>query len=605
MRRIVFFALIISIVMCLFVSCATSTSEATAEPVDASAAAAPVAEEKPAETIPSNLIVFKGDQGKLELVLDKDDMSAKLYSFGLQVKQGTWTSAAIGFSSNIQIYIDGKPVNLFFDPLTNEYSIEMQYESIKDVVRCDSSWMGKTRKFNSLEESNGEIICYGPSNFAYWTTMATDLAPYLVHNHSVGGVTDKQLLEAAPTMVYPYNPKVVMLLTGSNDYANITDISDVDAVVATLMDAKIKLYEDIHANLPEARIVVVGGMPTIKRAMFTQIVLIVNEKIEEYCSQHAEYLTYCSLGELTYDVATETYKEDRFLADGLHLTPETRVLMANECILPVLEEIDAPAGPTVLEVQTCKLYDSVDQIPFYDGKAEEPYFEVYQVESEKPNKALIVFHGGGFMARSVPKESTAIAEYFSREYGYTCFVCYYRINTNYQAIISDGIRFLKQIRSDADKYNIDPDQICLMGFSAGASLSLAISQHYMDEEYLFSDELDQVDGKPNYLCLLYPGTQLYSESKNKYLKWNEEEIGEKYNYSLHVPTDMGSTFIAQAEDDTTTPIAGTYTLVDAMKEKGIDYELHVFSHGEHGFSLGNNEETVTWMGLFADWFNRY
>jgi len=600
MRRGLVALVLVSLVVGMFVSCATGSAPVLAEVEETTTPA--VVEDKPVDEVPKNQIIFKGEKGKLELILDKDDMSAKLYSFGEQVKQGFWTSAAIGVSSNIQIFIDGKPVNLFMNPLTNEYSIEMQYESIVDILHCDmNSWFGKTRNFTALEQSSGEIICYGPSNFAYWTTMATDLAPYLVHNHSVGGVTDKQLLEAAPTMLYPFNPKVVMLLTGSNDYANITDISDVDAVVASLMDAKIKLYEGIHENLPEARIVVVGGMPTIKRAMFTEIVLIVNDRIKEYCDEHSDYLTFCSLGDLTYDSATGTYKEDRFLADGLHLTPEARSIMA-ERIIPVLSEIDAPAGPTVLEVQTCKLYDSVDKIPFYDGKADEPWFEVYQVESDKPNKALIILHGGGFLARSVPKESTAMAEYFSREYGYTCFVCYYRINTDYHAIVSDGIRFLKQIRKDAEKYNIDPNQICLMGFSAGGSLALATGQHYMDEEYLFSDELDQVDGRPDYYALMYSGTQLLSESRNKYLKWEyDDEMIEKYDYSKHVPEDMGPAFIAYAADDSLAE--GNRNLISVFIEKGIDIEVHEFSHGGHGFSLGNNEETVTWMDLFADWFN--
>lgn len=606
MRRSLFSILIITILALFLVSCATGAKPVTAEEKAVETEVVQT-EQTPVNEVPKSQIIFNGDEGKLKLVLSKDDMSAKLYKFDIQVKEGFWTSASIGYGANLQIFIDRKPADLFMDPITNEYSIDMTFDGTHDVMRCAfDSWFGKCRKFNALEKSFGEIICYGASNFAYWTMMERDLAPYLVHNHSVGGVTDKQLLDAAPELLYPYNPKVVMLLTGSNDYANITDVSDADSIVASMMEFKAGMFEEFHRNLPDARIVVVGGMPTPKRAMYTPLILKVNELIEQYCARHPDYMTYCSMDGFSYDEATDTYHSDLFLADELHLAPEARITVADDYILPVLEKIDAPKGPVVMQPQTVKLYASASDIPFFDGKADEPWFDVYQVESDKPTKALIIFHGGGFMARSIPKESTDIAEYFAREHGYTCFVCYYRINTDYRAIVSDGIRFVKHIRANAEKYNIDPDQICLVGFSAGGSLALMESQHYMDEEYLFSDELDAVDGRPNYLCLCYPGVSLMSKAKNKYLKWEfTEELAQRYEHWRHIPDDMGPTFIAQAEDDVTTPIDGTYQVVEAMKEKGIDYEFHIFSHGDHGFALGNNEETVTWMELFADWFDKY
>ena len=608
MRRVVFTVAGLLLLFCLAVSCATAGNDtAPAEVTPSINPELGKVEEKPSEEIPSNQIVFTGDDGKLKLVLSKDDMSAKLYKFGIQVKEGFWTSASIGYSANLQIFIDRKPANLFLDPTTNEYSIDMTYDGTHDVMRCDfNSWYGKCRKFNALEDSSGEIICYGASNFAYWTMLERDLAPYLVHNHSVGGVTDKQLLEAAPELLYPYNPKVVMLLTGSNDYANITDISDADSIVASMMDSKIAMYEEFHRNLPDARIVVVGGMPTPKRAMYTPLILKVDALIEQYCNMHPDYMTYCSLDGFSYDAGADAYKGELFLSDELHLTPEARITVANDYILPVLENVDAPKGPVVMQPQTVKLYSSDSEIPFYDCKADEPWFEVYQVESEKPNKALIIFHGGGFIARSIPKESTDIAEYFSREHGYTCFVCYYRINTDYRGIVSDGIRFVKHIRANAEKYNIDPNQICLVGFSAGGSLALMESQHYQDEEYMFSDELADVSGRPDYLCLLYPGSSFMNPTKNRFFKNDySEELAAKYDPATNIDPKMGPVFIAQAVDDATTPIDGTYAIVSALQEKGIDYDFREFSYGGHGFALGNNEETVTWMRLFADWFDKH
>lgn len=49
----------------------------------------------------------------------------------------------------------------------------------------------------------GEIVFYGASNFARWTEMETDLAPYPVQNHGFGGSADKDLMFYADRLLYP------------------------------------------------------------------------------------------------------------------------------------------------------------------------------------------------------------------------------------------------------------------------------------------------------------------------------------------------------------------------------------------------------------------
>lgn len=607
MKRVLLSLCVIFLLLFFLVSCTTTASVLIqkAEILDSDEQSSVSEPDKATDPSSATQIIFKSDKGRFDLVLSKEDMSAKLFHYGLQVKEGYWTSAAAALGANMLIFIDEKPLELFLDPITNEYSIDITYESSNDTLRCDfNSWYGKLRKFISLQGCSGEIVFYGASNFAYWTTMKTDLAPFKVHNHAVGGLTDKQLLDAAPVLLYPYNPSTVVLLTGSNDYANIMDVSDEQSIIEDMMKRKDDLYQELHKNLPDTRIIVVAGFPTPKRSMYTSAILKVNERIKAYCEDYSDWMSFCDVCDFTYNISNDTYEMDYFLSDKLHLTREARVRLAEDFIKPILEKTDAVKGPVVSEPQKHMLYSSTEDIPFYDGKADEPFLISYEVQSAKPTKALIIFHGGGFISRSLPKEGEDIAEYFSREHGYTCFVCYYRINTNYRAIVSDSIRFVKQIRANAEEFNIDPDQICLLGFSAGGSLALLESQHYMDEEYVFSDELVDVDGQPDYLCLLYPGSSFLSPTKNRFFKTDYSEVlALKYDPVLNILDGTNPVFIAQAEDDAITPIEGTYRLASAFEEKGVDLEFHVFSHGDHGFALGNNEETVQWRELFADWLD--
>ena len=72
-----------------------------------------------------------------------------------------------------------------------------------------------------FETRKGEIVFYGASNFRLWTEMENDLSEYKVQNHGFGGSTDKDLVERADTLLYPYAPAVVFFQTGSNDYVSL------------------------------------------------------------------------------------------------------------------------------------------------------------------------------------------------------------------------------------------------------------------------------------------------------------------------------------------------------------------------------------------------
>ena len=110
-------------------------------------------------------------------------------------------------------------------------------------------WLREIKRLKSsyaYEDNQGGIVFYGASNFRLWKTMEDDLNEYRVINCGFGGSTDKLMLKHADELLYPYNPKMIFLHTGSNDYVSMKG-SDEEKITAC-MEYKKAMYEEFHKN---------------------------------------------------------------------------------------------------------------------------------------------------------------------------------------------------------------------------------------------------------------------------------------------------------------------------------------------------------------------
>jgi hypothetical protein len=79
------------------------------------------------------------------------------------------------------------------------------FAGIKDGTGPFDSFYVNRLASATAAEAKGGIVFYGASNFARWTEINTDLAPYHVINHGFGGSTDKRLVKHADTLCSPTN----------------------------------------------------------------------------------------------------------------------------------------------------------------------------------------------------------------------------------------------------------------------------------------------------------------------------------------------------------------------------------------------------------------
>lgn len=169
----------------------------------------------------------------------------------------------------------------------------------------------------------GEIVYYGASNFRLWLNMEEDMAPYAVQNHGVGGSIDLELIEFADVLLYPFQPSVVFIQTGSNDYTG-------NATLEECLANKERMYALFAENLPDTKFMIMAGLPLPKRSQYWELTQQVNNWIADYCAEHENFYFVDGTDSMltdSGDAAMQTgdgryFNPAIFKSDGIHLTQE-------------------------------------------------------------------------------------------------------------------------------------------------------------------------------------------------------------------------------------------------------------------------------------------
>jgi acetyl esterase/lipase len=182
-------------------------------------------------------------------------------------------------------------------------------------------------------------------------------------------------------------------------------------------------------------------------------------------------------------------------------------------------------------------------------------------------------------------EGTEIAQWLN-SFGIHAFVLKYRVPKNRSGALQDIQRAMGIIRQNAQKFNIDPNQIGAMGFSAGAHLSANLSTNYQKRSYSPIDAADELSCKPDFTILVYPA----------YLSDNDYKTPEDIDVTKNTPP----AFIFQTQDDRYVNSSIAYYL--ALKKQNVPAQLHLYPKGGHGYGLRpKNHAAKTWPELCRSW----
>ncbi|CAN7430885.1 MULTISPECIES: alpha/beta hydrolase [Duganella] len=213
--------------------------------------------------------------------------------------------------------------------------------------------------------------------------------------------------------------------------------------------------------------------------------------------------------------------------------------------------------------------------------------------------AVIVAPGGGFRTLSMENEGWQVAQALAGK-GVAAFVLKYRLNqtpqdmagfersmaemfsatakrppapqdpaTAYAPQVADARAAFALVRARAKEWHVDADRVGMLGFSAGAMLTM-------------STALYGQDAKPAFIGNIYGPLS-----------------------AVTVPADAPPLFVALAADD---PFFGNggYGLIDSWRGAKRPVEFHLFEQGGHGFGMYPKTTTSTgWFDGYVRWLGMH
>jgi acetyl esterase/lipase len=221
---------------------------------------------------------------------------------------------------------------------------------------------------------------------------------------------------------------------------------------------------------------------------------------------------------------------------------------------------------------------------------------------EQPTgKAVVGCPGGGYRGLSMQNEGHDWATYFNQQ-GIAYFVLTYRMPKGDRTIpIGDAEKAISTVRDSANVWHINPDDVGIMGFSAGGHLASTVSTH---SEYAV---------RPNFSILFYPVISMNEKETHKGSCVNflgEEgqkdaklvkEFSNQHAVRRHLTPPA---IILTANDDRTVPpVTNGVAYYSAMRWQGNDCALYIYPTGGHGFGFRSSftyhdqmlNDLTTWL----------
>lgn len=243
----------------------------------------------------------------------------------------------------------------------------------------------------------------------------------------------------------------------------------------------------------------------------------------------------------------------------------------------------------------------------------EPTLKAYLPPKSLANGAAVVIcPGGGYKILAIDHEGYQIAEWLN-SLGIAAFVLKYRLpddrimKNKSIGPLQDAQKALRTVRQNAQKWNLNPDQIGVMGFSAGGHLAASLSVHYDAEVY---DHEKIISARPDFALLLYPVVSFqdnitHKGSKNNLLgDYPTVKDVEYFSNELQVDTNTPPTLLIHSIDDLAVPIENSLEYLKQLKAYGVPAEMHAFADGGHGYGLGRGGTHSLWTKNAENWLTQ-
>ncbi len=245
-----------------------------------------------------------------------------------------------------------------------------------------------------------------------------------------------------------------------------------------------------------------------------------------------------------------------------------------------------------------------------------PYNQAEMGWQNEKHPAVLVCPGGGYSWCSTREDEPVALKLLS--WGYRVFVLNYSCAPcHFPTQLCEVAAAMDLIHTNADMWHIDVSRIVIMGFSAGGHLAGHYSNRYDCPEVraLFPDSKGVA---VSVLC--YPVISAEAAYRHEgtiqnlsgHTQITDADIG---NYSLDrlVSEKTPPTFLWHTAEDDVVPVANSILYAKALTQHKIPFDLHIFSHGQHGLSTvdrltceeldSKTKLAAKWLPTLKEWLN--
>jgi lysophospholipase L1-like esterase len=156
------------------------------------------------------------------------------------------------------------------------------------------------------------ILFVGSSSFTKWTDVQSYFPNYTIINRGFGGSSLPDVIYYANDIIFPYQPKEIVIYCGENDFAASDTVS-----AQTVVNRFKTLLEMIRAKMKIVPVVYISIKPSPSRRKYWPKMTEANKQIKAYLAMQP-HTTFVDVFSLMMDQNNQP-KPEIFLDDSLHM----------------------------------------------------------------------------------------------------------------------------------------------------------------------------------------------------------------------------------------------------------------------------------------------
>lgn len=417
-----------------------------------------------------------------------------------------------------------------------------------------------------------------------------------VTNPSVGGKDTRWALTEVDQVVEP-KPDLVIIAFGMNDSAG-RSAKEYQANTKALM-------EEVRKKLPETEFILVAPMlgnkdwVRLKHELFPQY----RDALAELCKPGV------ALADMT-SIWTEFLKQKQdwdLTGNGVNHPNDFghRVYAQVLSALLVPPTVSVSTEATSLAPEELSLWNGHAPIDKEHFKKEDAKITVHRA-AKGNGAAIVICPGGGYQRLVTGGEGHGIAKWLN-QHGITGIVLEYRMPHGRTYVpLMDAQRAIRMVRANAKRWDIDPDRIGIMGFSAGGHLASTAATHFDKGNPQAKELIDRESSRPDFAILVYPvvtmGESTHGGSRKNLLGTNPTpEMVKLFSNEKQVTKQTPPIFLAHAVDDKPVPIKNSQNLYAALQSQKIPSKLLELPSGGHGLNGYKGPMWDAWQKQSMEW----